>query len=125
MFQALKRFAESFRVTSKGVLLVTLIYSLSPLACARAGQDRSKTAPTDQAQQRLSIPSQHDDSGSSDRPVPQKRDWRYQLRPGDSFSLRFPYTPEFNQQEVAVQPDGYVTLQGLGECAGSGQNLLP
>jgi polysaccharide export outer membrane protein len=123
MSQALKGFAEAFRVISKGVLLVIVLSSLSPLACARAGQDRSKTAPNDQVQQQLSIPAQHDDSGGSDRPVPQKRDWRYQLRPGDSFSIRFPFTPEFNQQEVAVQPDGYVTLQGLGEVPVAGKTL--
>ena len=35
----------------------------------------------------------------------------------------FPFTPEFNQQEVAVQPDGYVTLQGLGEVPVAGKTL--
>lgn len=43
----------------------------------------------------------------------QERNPRYQLRKGDSFDLDFAFSPEFNQT-VAVQPDGYVTLKGVG-----------
>jgi polysaccharide export outer membrane protein len=118
----LKRFAEAFRVINKGMLLAVLAYVLAPLAFALPSQDTAKTTPADQGQQ-LSSPVQHDDSASPDRPVPQRRDWRYQLRPGDSFSIRFPFTPEFNQGDVAVQPDGYVTLAGLGEVSVAGKTL--
>jgi polysaccharide export outer membrane protein len=123
MFQALKRFADPFRVISKGALSVILVYSLWPLASSRAGQDRSNTTPNDQARPQLPIPAQHDESDNPNRPLPQKRDWRYRLRPGDSFSIRFPYTAEFNQGDVAVQPDGYVTLLGLGEVPVAGKTL--
>jgi polysaccharide export outer membrane protein len=38
---------------------------------------------------------------------------RYRLQVGDVFELQYRYTPEFNQT-VAVQPDGFVTLQIAG-----------
>jgi polysaccharide export outer membrane protein len=43
----------------------------------------------------------------------QQRSPRYRLRKGDSFDLDFALSPEFNQT-VEVQPDGYVTLKGVG-----------
>jgi polysaccharide export outer membrane protein len=44
----------------------------------------------------------------------QRRHPRYMLRPGDTFDLFFELTPEFNQT-VTVQPDGYITLRGIGD----------
>ncbi len=40
---------------------------------------------------------------------------RYKIAPGDSFDLNFELSPEFNQTAVAVQPDGFVTLRGVGD----------
>ena len=39
---------------------------------------------------------------------------RYKLRPGDAFDISFELSPEFNQT-VTVQPDGYITLRGVGD----------
>ncbi|MFZ0759127.1 MAG: polysaccharide biosynthesis/export family protein [Candidatus Sulfotelmatobacter sp.] len=39
---------------------------------------------------------------------------RYALEPGDSFDVSFDLSPEFNQS-LTVQPDGYVTLRGVGD----------
>ncbi len=39
---------------------------------------------------------------------------RYKLRPGDAFDVSFELSPEFNQT-VTVQPDGYITLRGIGD----------
>jgi len=39
---------------------------------------------------------------------------RYKLRPGDVFDVVFELSPEFNQT-VSVQPDGYITLRGIGD----------
>lgn len=49
--------------------------------------------------------------------VPQfaERDARYRMVPGDVFDVNFDLTPEFNQQAVSVQPDGFVTLRGVGD----------
>jgi polysaccharide export outer membrane protein len=47
---------------------------------------------------------------------------RYQLRNGDTLDLTFVYVPEFNQS-VTIQPDGYVTLKGVGEVRAGGLTL--
>jgi len=39
---------------------------------------------------------------------------RYKLRAGDVFDVAFELSPEFNQT-VSVQPDGYITLRGIGD----------
>jgi len=39
---------------------------------------------------------------------------RYRLRAGDALAVDFRFTPEFNQS-VLVRPDGFVTLNGVGE----------
>lgn len=50
------------------------------------------------------------------------RNPRYQLRKGDSFQMDFPFSPEFNQT-VTVEPDGYVTLKGVGAVFVEGQSV--
>lgn len=39
---------------------------------------------------------------------------RYELRPDDVLDISFEFSPEFNQS-VTVQPDGYITLRGVGD----------
>src|ERR1017187_10878354 len=77
--------------------------------------------------QGTAVPSEKQDSSS---PIPvasahatpglHERNPRYQLRKGDTFDLDFALSPEFNQT-VAVQPDGYVTLKGVGSIFVEGQ----
>jgi polysaccharide biosynthesis/export protein len=51
----------------------------------------------------------------ADRPALQHRDTsRYRLCASDVIALTFAQTPEFNQT-VNVQPDGYVSLAGVGD----------
>src|SRR5579859_3292488 len=52
---------------------------------------------------------------SASDPKFQSRSPRYKIAPGDSFDVTFDLSPEFNQSAVAVQPDGFVTLRGIGE----------
>lgn len=47
---------------------------------------------------------------------------RYPLQPGDEVAVQYRYTPEFNQT-VKVQPDGFVTLEIIGEIKLGGLNL--
>ena len=54
-------------------------------------------------------------SSEANEPQFQTRSPRYKLAPGDSFDLNFELSPEFNQSGVAVQPDGFVTLRGVGD----------
>ncbi len=56
----------------------------------------------------------------TDGPVLQHRNPRYQLSRGDTFELVFPFTPEFNQT-LTVNPDGFVTLNGIGDVNVAGK----
>src|SRR5258708_18827961 len=53
----------------------------------------------------------------------QSRSPRYKIAPGDSFDLTFDLSPEFNQMGVSVQPDGFVTLRGVGDIKVQGQTV--
>jgi polysaccharide biosynthesis/export protein len=47
---------------------------------------------------------------------------RYRIQAGDSFDLSFELSPEFNQT-VSVQPDGFVTLRGVGDIKVAGESV--
>jgi len=51
------------------------------------------------------------------------REPQYRLGKGDVFDLEFPLTPEFNQQGVTVQPDGFVSLRNIGQVAVEGKTV--
>jgi len=53
----------------------------------------------------------------------QSRIRRYKIAPGDSFDITFELSPEFNQAGVSVQPDGFVTLHGIGDVHVQGQTV--
>ncbi len=44
-----------------------------------------------------------------------QRNPRYHLCPGDVVDIGFEFSPEFNQNAVAIQPDGFITLMGVGD----------
>lgn len=48
----------------------------------------------------------------SSTPQLHRRNPRYRIQPDDVLDLAFRYTPEFDQ-EVTVQPDGFIQLKGL------------
>lgn len=47
---------------------------------------------------------------------------RYRLRSGDTIELNFVYVPEFNQT-LTIQPDGYITLRGIGDVRADGRSM--
>jgi polysaccharide biosynthesis/export protein len=47
---------------------------------------------------------------------------RYRLAEGDTFDIGFELSPEFNQT-VTVQPDGFITLRGVGDVHVAGQTV--
>jgi polysaccharide export outer membrane protein len=51
-----------------------------------------------------------------------ERSWRYRINPSDTLDLAFTLTPEFDQT-VTVEPDGYITLRGVGDLPASGKTL--
>jgi polysaccharide biosynthesis/export protein len=59
---------------------------------------------------------------SSKTPQFGEREPRYLLRPGDVFDLQFEFSPEYNQT-VSVQPDGFVTLRGVGDVHVAGKTV--
>jgi polysaccharide biosynthesis/export protein len=52
----------------------------------------------------------------------QQRNPRYRLQKGDSFDVDFAFSPELNQN-VSVQPDGFVTLKEVGSIFVEGQTV--
>jgi polysaccharide export outer membrane protein len=60
--------------------------------------------------------------GSGKSPGFQERYPRYQLLPGDTMDLVFEFSPEFNQT-VTIQPDGYISLRGIGDVHVSSETL--
>ena len=107
---------------NKAALIATLAVGLTTSARLWAGQGGPKNGSAEQAK-RASGETYLDSAQEANRPALQRRDGRYQLQPGDSFNISFPFTPEFNQADVPVQPDGYATLQGLGEVPAAGKTL--
>jgi polysaccharide biosynthesis/export protein len=71
---------------------------------------------------------QNDERASMDsaqQPVtvgPAVRNPRYLLRASDLLQITFPITPEFDQS-VTVQPDGYISLRGIGDLYIAGRSL--
>lgn len=57
-----------------------------------------------------------------ERPRFAERYPRYELRAGDVLDLAFEFSPEFNQN-VSVQPDGFVSLRGIGDVHVAGQTV--
>lgn len=58
----------------------------------------------------------------TDQPALQQRNPRYQLCKGDTFDLTFPFSPEFNQT-VTIHPDGFITLNNLGDLYVAGKTV--
>jgi len=52
----------------------------------------------------------------------QQQEGRYRLRNGDTVDLSFVYVPEFNQT-LTIQPDGYITLRGIGDVRAGGLSV--
>jgi len=60
---------------------------------------------------------------TSDTPQFKSRSPRYRIEAGDSFDVTFELSPEFNQTAVPVQPDGFVTLKGVGDIKVAGETV--
>jgi protein involved in polysaccharide export with SLBB domain len=85
-------------------VLVVLLMGLEILSGLAVGQDQVVATAKESEANAVSSP------GKS---FPQ-RYARYKLQPGDVFDTSFELNPEFNQT-VTVQPDGYITLRGVGD----------
>jgi polysaccharide export outer membrane protein len=96
--------------------LIALALFVATVTFAAAAQDTTVPARTGASSSSIA-------SASTDTaPGLHERNPRYMLRKGDTFDLDFALSPEFNQT-VAVQPDGYVTLKGVGSIFVEGQTV--
>ena len=97
------------RLAARRCLLVVAVASMGGLNTVGAQQQpAAESAPTQAS------PRQVADANTNDpqRPALRQRYLRYRLRSSDVIVLTFRFTPEFNQ-EVTVQPDGYIQARGL------------
>ena len=116
------RHTAEFPAVCNGALFVVLFSMLVLWALPCAGQGSPRPSSTRTAQ-RSATGNFAESEQVANRPALPKRDWRYELQPGDSFNISFPFTPEFDQKDVAVQPDGYASLLGLGEIQAAGKTM--
>jgi protein involved in polysaccharide export with SLBB domain len=101
-------------------LMKTLVPVLLLLALA-ASSGEAQTNPPAAAGEAAADTGSHAPQTSS-TPQFQTRYPRYKIGSGDSFDVNFELSPEFNQT-VTVQPDGFITLRGVGDVNVAGQTV--
>lgn len=94
---------------------------LASISSAFGGQARSGSIEPPPPQRMMDQDINPSSASEVDRPKLEKRTWRYRLRPGDVLEVTFPLSPEFDQKKLTVQPDGYITLRGVGDVRAEGQ----
>jgi polysaccharide export outer membrane protein len=85
-----------------------------------AGSSAASYAQATPLSQHASTASAPSDAASA--PQLSERNPRYVLRPGDVLDVNFELSPELNQ-EVSIQPDGFVTLKEIGDLHVSGKSV--
>src|ERR1035437_6032164 len=101
-------------MTKKTLLLVLNVALFAIALCASPPQEGQDAIASNGTSRSIDKTAPASVRGDARQPSLQRRNPRYQLCKGDIFDLDFPITPEFNQT-VTVQPDGYVSLRGLGD----------
>jgi len=97
--------------------LIRFSVALLALGAVCMGQELKSTSVTADAKPAPAV-----DSAKSATPDFKDRSPRYHIQAGDSFDVSFELSPEFNQT-VSVQPDGFVTLRGVGELKVAGETV--
>jgi protein involved in polysaccharide export with SLBB domain len=103
---------------SQRAVFLALVFTL--LTCLGAAQESSAPKPAAANPETSMSKASTYATGS---PQLHARDSRYEIRAGDSFDVTFDLSPEFNQVGVTVQPDGFVTLRGVGDINVDGQTV--
>ena len=106
------------------VLIILAIGAITAIAQQSAPESSASSARAEATPAATAAPegTSAPEKASSSRPVLGERHPRYILQAGDSFDLSFDLSPEFNQS-VTVQPDGYVSLRGVGDVHVAGQTV--
>jgi polysaccharide biosynthesis/export protein len=98
------------KCSSIAILVLAAAYFSQPIhGQTQPAQAQAPQAPSTPGNQPLPSAAA---AANADHPKPAIRNPRYKIEPDDIMDLTFRYTPEFDQ-EVTVQPDGFVQLKGL------------
>lgn len=90
------------------------------LSCAMPDRVRSEQLGRQSGENPTAVPVSARDAAQ--RPAPAERNPRYRICRDDVLVLSFPLSPEMNQR-VTVQPDGFISLQGVGSVYVEGLTL--
>src|SRR5579862_6280608 len=90
-------------------IIAALFFAFDCVVPVCVAQNNPQTA---QPPQQAAPPTQPDQANTDPQPELHKRNPRYRIEADDIMELSFRYTPEFDQ-EVTVQPDGFIQLKGL------------
>jgi polysaccharide biosynthesis/export protein len=110
-----------FRIALVAVLALAGQFALAQSSNAIAASDSTPTASSANANEaaKTSDSAKPNEAGADGF---HERYPRYKLRSGDAFDISFELSPEFNQS-VSVQPDGFITLRGVGDVHIAGQTV--
>jgi polysaccharide biosynthesis/export protein len=115
---------QSYKIRMASCNLAPLgIAVLLGIAVCASGAQEQQRPPIDSATMQATPKAATSSEKEAGQPVPQQRNPRYELGKGDVLDLNFPFTPEFNQTTVTVQPDGYITLTDLGDVYVAGKTV--
>jgi polysaccharide export outer membrane protein len=104
-------------MTMKTLRACAVIFLLVASLRGAAAQEKSTTPGHPNDGQLLS-----EQDRSAIRPVAAERYPRYLLRASDVLQITFPISPEYDQT-ATVQPDGYISLRGVGDLYIAGKSL--
>src|SRR6201984_140792 len=104
------------KILSRYVFLCILVAGLATAAA------QEKSEPTERAKNQPAR-FESEQNPSVERPGPAQRYPRYLLRSSDVLQLTFSISPEYDQT-VTVQPDGYISLRGVGGTRVTGKSVL-
>jgi polysaccharide export outer membrane protein len=105
--------------SDRWALVLSILIALLMTVPARAAGHKRATAVAQAPAQQAGGASASRGTAPNSGPVLERRP-RYRVQPGDVIDLEFPFTPEMNQT-VTVQPDGYISLKGMGDFYAKGK----
>jgi polysaccharide export outer membrane protein len=109
-------------ISMKNIILCCLGAGIFLLTAVRANAAQEKSAAPTADRLTTAQGARTAAEGVPDRPELHRRNPRYQLCKDDILQLNFIMTPEFDQT-VTVQPDGFITLLGVGDLHVEGQTI--
>jgi polysaccharide export outer membrane protein len=99
------------------LMMKRMLLSVSVLLLASATLSWTQNVP-----QAMAVSATTSSANIKSDPQLQTRNPRYSIRAADTFEVNFELSPEFNQS-VTVQPDGFITLKGVGDIHVAGQTV--